>query len=206
MIHFIVVSSFFLQDYISFISLLVFFFLVFSFGVVVFLIQLQLQMKEKTERRSLRPIMGWNMNDSSEYTIHSQPWRLTVYSRIMNVGEVSDGERGLQERLLILDLRASHRFTLDLWLAKDNRFLNPKSSYKRILMAPPCRHIQNERKKGWAVTWRECHRILNVWGSIRPDNKTLSTFPSLKRCSGIVRRIASSLMSHRRLVSSWTPH
>ena len=28
-----------------------------------------------------------------------------------------------------------HRLTLDLWLAKDNRFLNPKSSYKRILMA-----------------------------------------------------------------------
>jgi hypothetical protein len=41
-------------------------------------------------------------------------------------------------------LRANHRLTLDLWLAKDNRFLNPKSSYKRILMAPPCRLIQNE--------------------------------------------------------------
>jgi hypothetical protein len=36
MIQFIVVSSFFLQDYISFIFLLVFFFVVFSFGVVVF--------------------------------------------------------------------------------------------------------------------------------------------------------------------------
>lgn len=34
-----------------------------------------------------------------------------------------------------------HRLTLDLWLAKDNRFLNPKSSYKRILMAPSCRFI-----------------------------------------------------------------
>ena len=30
---------------------------------------------------------------------------------------------------------------LDLWLAKDNRFLNPKSSYERILLAPPCRLI-----------------------------------------------------------------
>ncbi len=40
-------------------------------------------------------------------------------------------------------LRASHRLTLDLWLAKDNRFLNPKSSYERILMAPPCRLILN---------------------------------------------------------------
>ena len=35
----------------------------------------------------------------------------------------------------------SHRLTLDLWLAKDNRFLNPKSSYGRILTAPPCRLI-----------------------------------------------------------------
>merc|ERR1711896_121568 len=37
MIRFIVLSSFFLQDYISFIFSLVFFFYVFSFGVVVFL-------------------------------------------------------------------------------------------------------------------------------------------------------------------------
>ena len=37
--------------------------------------------------------------------------------------------------------RLWHRLTLDLWLAKDNRFLNPKSSYKRILMAPSCRFI-----------------------------------------------------------------
>merc|ERR1712083_905005 len=36
-IQFIVVSSFFLQDYISFIFSLVFFFFVFFFGVVVFL-------------------------------------------------------------------------------------------------------------------------------------------------------------------------
>ena len=36
----------------------------------------------------------------------------------------------------------SHRLTLDLWLAKDNRFLNPKSSYGRILTAPPCRLIR----------------------------------------------------------------
>merc|ERR1712113_773102 len=37
MIRFIVLSSFLLQDYISFIFSLVFFFAVFSFGVVVFL-------------------------------------------------------------------------------------------------------------------------------------------------------------------------
>ena len=29
----------------------------------------------------------------------------------------------------------------DLWFAKDNRLLNPKSSYERILMAPTCRLI-----------------------------------------------------------------
>merc|ERR1712099_93543 len=39
MIQFIVLSSFFLQDYISFIFLLVFFFVVFSFGVVVVLVK-----------------------------------------------------------------------------------------------------------------------------------------------------------------------
>ena len=36
-------------------------------------------------------------------------------------------------------LRLARRLTLDLWLVKDNRFLNPKSSYERILTAPPCR-------------------------------------------------------------------
>ena len=38
-------------------------------------------------------------------------------------------------------MSASHWLTLELWLAKDNRFLNPKSSYGRIQTAPPCRLI-----------------------------------------------------------------
>merc|ERR1712178_526231 len=42
MIQFIVVSSFFLQDYISFIFSLVFFFVVFFFGVVVFLLKMNI--------------------------------------------------------------------------------------------------------------------------------------------------------------------
>merc|ERR1711956_39555 len=42
MIQFIVVSSFFLQDYISFIFSLVFFFVVFFFGVVVFLLKINI--------------------------------------------------------------------------------------------------------------------------------------------------------------------
>merc|ERR1712219_32210 len=42
MIQFIVLYSFFLQDYISFIFWLVFFFVVFSFGVVVFLSKLNI--------------------------------------------------------------------------------------------------------------------------------------------------------------------
>ena len=41
-----------------------------------------------------------------------------------------------------------HRLTLDLWLAKDNRFLNPKSSYQRILTAPPFRLI-----RVWCLVW-----------------------------------------------------
>ena len=52
MIHFIVVSSFFLQDYISFIFFLVFCLFVFFSGVVVFLIfykQLQEKKRQKTE-------------------------------------------------------------------------------------------------------------------------------------------------------------
>ena len=32
---------------------------------------------------------------------------------------------------------------LKIMLAKDNRFLNPKSSYERILMAPTCRLINS---------------------------------------------------------------
>merc|ERR1712217_608572 len=42
MIQFIVLSSFFLQDYISFIFSLVFFFVVFFFGVLVFLLKLNI--------------------------------------------------------------------------------------------------------------------------------------------------------------------
>ena len=37
--------------------------------------------------------------------------------------------------------RRDHLLTLDLWLAKDNRFLIPKSSYKWIHLARPCRFI-----------------------------------------------------------------
>jgi hypothetical protein len=36
-------------------------------------------------------------------------------------------------------------------------------------------------------------RLYPGLGSQRPDNKTLSTFPSLPRCSGIVRPVASSM-------------
>ena len=36
---------------------------------------------------------------------------------------------------------------IDLWLAKDNRLLNPKSSYERILMAPTCRLIARASRR-----------------------------------------------------------
>ena len=59
MIQFIVVSSFFLQDYISFIFLLVFFFVVFSFGVVVVLIE------KTTKNKSVRSLIH-NGEDKEE--------------------------------------------------------------------------------------------------------------------------------------------
>ena len=37
-----------------------------------------------------------------------------------------------QDPVLLREPTTSHRLTLDLWLAKDNRFLNPKSSYERF--------------------------------------------------------------------------
>merc|ERR1712027_144506 len=40
-----------------------------------------------------------------------------------------------------------HRLAFDLWFARDNRFLNPESSYGRILTAPPCRLIRGPKKK-----------------------------------------------------------
>ena len=60
MIQFIVVSSFFLQDYISFIFLLVFFFVVFSFGVVVVLIFGVFYIISKV---TSRPVLGFLLMD-----------------------------------------------------------------------------------------------------------------------------------------------
>ena len=64
---------------------------------------------------------------------------------------------GLEQRMIDHELPRNssskkhsifHRLTLDLWLAKDNRFLNPKSSYQRILTAPPFRLI-----RVWCLVW-----------------------------------------------------
>ena len=49
--------------------------------------------------------------------------------------------KNLEEMILGCSLTMTEALTLDLWLVKDNRFLNPKSSYERILTAPPCRLI-----------------------------------------------------------------
>ena len=48
---------------------------------------------------------------------------------------------------------------LDLWLAKDNRFLNPKSSYERILLAPPCRLINNTHEPSFLETLRTVREV-----------------------------------------------
>jgi len=66
--------------------------------------------------------------------------------------------------------------TQDLWLAKDNRFLNPKISYERILMAPPCRLI-NERKirAAWPSELGSWHRKMSV------DLIPFSRIPTIKK-------------------------
>ena len=81
--------------------------------------------------------------------IKSHRWREKTTNKLRSVYPPSIQEfpvipRGEHSPNQGLTPIANHRLTLDLWLAKDNRFLNPKSSYKRILMAPPCRLIQNQ--------------------------------------------------------------
>ena len=101
---------------------------------------------------------------------------------------------------------ANHRLTLDLWLAKDNRFLNPKSSYKRILMAPPCRLIQNQlttivvpvfdwqlilmESRPWSPGTWGCHHPFV--GKISPGSRARTTM----RESKLSRVYKSSLMNH----------
>ena len=51
-------------------------------------------------------------------------------------------------------LSPDHRFSLDYKLAGDNRFQNPKSSYERILMAPPCRLISKQKDME-----ERCHQV-----------------------------------------------
>ena len=81
--------------------------------------------------------------------------------------------------------RRAHRLTLDLWLAKDNRFLNPKSSYERILSAPPCRLILSLHSFR-AVAWQENNFINFIipqissrdfyWRELHPQAETRDVF------------------------------
>ena len=59
---------------------------------------------------------------------------------------------------------------LDLWLAKDNRFLNPKSSYERILLAPPCRLIND------SVSFLHSFTLLFIHGLISYLPSSFSSF------------------------------
>ena len=73
MIQFIVVSSFFLLDYISFIFSLVFFFVVFFFGVVVFLFLFCLPFHPLIHRKwEMKQNRGWNARNSSSVTLASR--------------------------------------------------------------------------------------------------------------------------------------
>ena len=84
---------------------------------------------------------------------------------------------------------ANHRLTLDLWLAKDNRFLNPKSSYKRILMAPPCRLIQNQL----AVTTAPVFDWQLILGVLRNHEPTMEP-----RDSSPTSRLLAAIAAHLR--------
>ena len=73
-------------------------------------------------------------------------WRLNSETTCVNIlcPVMCDPPNGIDT---VLQHGSNHRsaslyFSLiDLWLTKDNRLLNPKSSYERILMAPTCRLI-----------------------------------------------------------------
>ena len=73
---------------------------------------------------------------------------------------------------------ASHRLTLDLWLAKDNRFLNPKSSYGRILTAPPCRLITRSINRPTEVLQR--HMSFNKRNVITYQIPRFTSWDSLR--------------------------
>ena len=76
-----------------------------------------------------QPILKMTRNPSVSWVS-----RILVSSNLMSVLSL------VHTRLVSQSpVSASYWLTLDLWLAKDNRFLNPKSSYERILTAPPCR-------------------------------------------------------------------
>ena len=71
---------------------------------------------------------------------------LTAFASILSSHASRLNEWRSQCKYLLHNLPTHHSviviLMLDLWLAKDNRFLNPKSSYERILLAPPCRLIK----------------------------------------------------------------
>ena len=77
MIQFIVVSSFFLQDYISFIFSLVFFFVVFSFGVVV-LIKNSKPVEQESKRYKL--LIFYRFSVESEIQIILKLELLDIFS------------------------------------------------------------------------------------------------------------------------------
>ena len=61
--------------------------------------------------------------------------------QVLEARSIAPVKETVSWRSLHLDVNRLTVNRQDLWLAKDNRFLNPKISYERILMAPPCRLI-----------------------------------------------------------------
>ena len=63
------------------------------------------------------------------------------------INERQESESREERRWKLFPRASLWNSLIDLWLAKDNRLLNPKSSYERILMAPTCRLIARASRR-----------------------------------------------------------
>ena len=116
-----------------------------------------------------RPIITGNDSGSRFWKTIRSPYEPDHSKRKRKQTSGGDQDVILDPHNISFSWRFSHVLTLDckalkanpltvnsqdLWLAKDNRFLNPKISYERILMAPPCRLISfpfllNKSRHAW---------------------------------------------------------
>ncbi len=127
------------------------------------------------ERRREEPADG-----NCFWSLESE-WEELVKEGIVCDGESSSFRISFWSRISF-HLWSSHRLTLDQRLARYNRFLNPKSSYERILMAPPCRLQRFMRETADQITKRFSfiRQRLHLWTGILLERRE-SVYPANKR-------------------------